>query len=137
MTNSAIQLSTQYVQAGDLVRAELTLRSLLRDEAEDLPGWCLLGRNRQASGQPQEALPHSPGALIGLSVLHLETGDLEQALIEARQAVQLNPQLAATRSQLGAVLLKMGRHQEAVEHLRAALQVAPDRGQALEHLGLA
>ncbi|MGH7172507.1 MAG: tetratricopeptide repeat protein [Gemmataceae bacterium] len=52
MTNHALQLSGQQLQKGDFDRAEETLRGLLREEAGNMQGWCLLGHIRQARGRP-------------------------------------------------------------------------------------
>jgi len=59
----------------------------------------------------------------------------EQALEAFERAVQVNPDDGYTRRNLGDVLLGFKRTDEAVLHLRRALQLLPDDPQAI--LGLA
>ena len=63
-------------------------------------------------------MPNSPVLLVSLSVLHLETGQLYQALDAAQKAMQLDPRLPMVHGQLGAVLLKLGRCEECSNRCR-------------------
>jgi Flp pilus assembly protein TadD len=52
-------------------------------------------------------------------------GDLAAAVREYQACVAADPHRAETRSNLGAVLVRLGRFQEAIDQYQAALQVAP------------
>ena len=53
-----------------------------------------------------------------------QAGDLPAAIREYRSCVAADPNRAETRSNLGAILAKEGRYQEAIEEYQAALKVA-------------
>ena len=75
---------------------------------------------------------------LGLYALTLAAaGRADSSLATARQAVKLDPSLAATRLIQGAVLLYANQSVKAVGALEAALALEPDNEQALGLLGYA
>ncbi|MBS1857427.1 MAG: tetratricopeptide repeat protein [Acidobacteria bacterium] len=54
-----------------------------------------------------------------------QAGDLEAAVLAYRDCIAAEPDRVEARSNLGAVLAKLGRYQEAIEQYREALAVAP------------
>ena len=61
----------------------------------------------------------------------------EQSLALLTEALRLDPKLASARVSLAWLLHRMGRTEESVPHLQAALAEAPDDVRALDQLGLA
>jgi len=62
------------------------------------------------------------------------TPEFQTAIRSARQAVALQPSLAAARSVLATLYLQSGRYKDAVEQCRKALQSDPNNQAALYHL---
>jgi tetratricopeptide (TPR) repeat protein len=67
---------------------------------------------------------HAQCALDRAIQLH-QSGDLPGAIREYRACVAAEPNRVEARSNLGAVLAKLGRYQEAINEYQAALKVAP------------
>jgi len=55
---------------------------------------------------------------------------LKEAIAEFRQAVRVNPNSAEAHNNLGASLGSLGEVDEAITHLRRALQLQPDNVRA-------
>jgi tetratricopeptide (TPR) repeat protein len=53
-----------------------------------------------------------------------------------REAIRLDPSLSIARTNLGNVLYRKGRIEEAVRHYREALQIDPEQPEALYNLGV-
>jgi predicted O-linked N-acetylglucosamine transferase (SPINDLY family) len=146
METNAIQLSVQYLQAGDFERAEETVRQLLRAEPSNFQGLCLLGRIRQARGRPDEALvlfqqavnldSQSADAynLAGLALAQLRQPDRAKAYLE--EALRLNPFHAAAFGNLGKVHLLHDRGDEALACFREAVRLQPNNVEAVNNLAL-
>lgn len=64
-------------------------------------------------------------AHFNLALLYEDEGDLEMALSYARQALALNPQDLDFRYLVGSYLLKLGRSDEAIEHLLSVAEAKP------------
>jgi len=64
------------------------------------------------------------GCVLARAVQLHQAGDLDAAIVEYRACVAAEPNRAEIRSNLGAVLAKLGRYQEAIEQYQAALKVA-------------
>ena len=64
-------------------------------------------------------------------------GDLEAAVVDYRGAIELDPKYPAPRSNLGVILLKARRVNEAIEHLEVACQYHPKDVGSLYTLGAA
>jgi len=60
-----------------------------------------------------------------LGALYETQGRLEEALREHRRAVELQPENSMRHASLASVLHKMGRAEEAAEHLAQARQLLP------------
>jgi len=77
-----------------------------------------------------------PDALVyaRLSEVYLMLGDLKKALLTARQAVNLNPELAKTQSVLGFAYLTQIKIKQAAESFNKAIEL--DQTDPLAHLGL-
>ncbi len=67
---------------------------------------------------------HAQCALEHAIQLH-QAGDLQGAIREYRACISADPKRVEARSNLGAVLAKLGRYQEAIDEYRSALNVAP------------
>ena len=86
----------------------------------------------------QKALSITPGNAEAhhLYSMYLTcVGEPEEALAEARSAVQLDPLSPTYNQTLGQVLLNLGRHEEAETQLRATLEMDPSFRTAIETLG--
>jgi predicted O-linked N-acetylglucosamine transferase (SPINDLY family) len=80
---------------------------------------------------PGHAMAH-----IHLAMAFWKRGDSAPAIALAERAARLDPQLAAAHGTLGSMLCGMGRHEEAIASLRAALVRAPNDGTACFQLGI-
>ncbi len=82
-----------------------------------------------------EREPENATALNGLGyTLADRTTRYEEALGYIQRALQLRPQDPAVMDSMGWVLYRMGRHQEALRYLKAALELADD-AEIAAHLG--
>lgn len=89
----------------------------------------------QATGQPFEATnedlgPTAPGTIIrrmlsNLKGNYLRTNDFQRAARVVRRILQLEPDNAAERRDLGMCLVQSGRHGAAIDHLSVYLANAP------------
>jgi predicted CXXCH cytochrome family protein len=77
-----------------------------------------------------------PGVQLQTGVFLVNRGDLPAAEAAYREALFLNPQLVPAHLNLADLLRALGREDEARRQLLAALEVAPDNGNALHALGL-
>lgn len=81
-----------------------------------------------APAAPRKA---EPGAAFldpsGAATLAYQAGDLQTALSQFQEAVQRNPTDAESFSNLGQVLVKLGRTDEALSQLERATSLNPDR----------
>lgn len=78
----------------------------------------------------------SPEPYLQLALVQVESGDLDQAGIHLRRALEVDPELAPARFRLGEVLRKQGRPKEAAEQYRHALRLNPAHAAAHNGLGL-
>lgn len=78
----------------------------------------------------------SPEPYLQLALAQVESGDLDQAGIHLRKALEAGPELAPARFQLGEVLRRQGRPDEAAEQYRHALRLNPGHAAAHNGLGL-
>jgi protein O-GlcNAc transferase len=141
-----LEQSVQYLQAGDIDQAEQTVRRLLQSEAGNVQGWCLLGRIRQARGQPAEAIGLYQQAaklapqdatiynLAGAAFVQLRQG--EQAIACLEQALKLNPFYPEAYNNLGKAHLVRKNEDQAIACFREALHLQPSLGEAVNNLAL-
>ena len=78
----------------------------------------------------------SPEPYLQLALVQVESGDLDQAGIHLRKALEADSELAPARFQLGEVLRRQGRQDEAAEQYRHALRLKPGHAAAHNGLGL-
>ena len=78
----------------------------------------------------------SPEPYLQLALVQIESGDLDQAGIHLRKALEADPELAPARFQLGEVLRRQRRPDEAAEQYRHALRLKPGHAAAHNGLGL-
>ena len=68
---------------------------------------------------------HAAGCAMDRAVQLHQAGDLAGAIREYQACIAAEPNRVEARSNLGAVLVKQGRYQDAIDQYRAALKVAP------------
>jgi tetratricopeptide (TPR) repeat protein len=78
-----------------------------------------------APSGPQPAIPFLDPS--GSASLAYQAGDYQTALAQFEEAVRKNPTDAESLSNLGQVLVKLGRPVEAIPHLQRATSLNPDR----------
>ena len=74
-------------------------------------------------------------AMLNLSALRIEQGQVQEAAALLREAVRLRPDNAMIRSNLGLVLTHLGESDEAAAHYRKALELEPNYPEAHSNLG--
>jgi len=80
--------------------------------------------------------PDQPFVLNYLGYSWVEQGqNLEQAEAMIRKAIELQPNDGYIIDSLGWVLFRLGRHDEAVEHLERAVELRPEDAAINDHLG--
>ena len=107
---------------------------------------CKLAQDFQAHDQPEsarlefgEALrirPGYPEALVGLGVLELAAGKLDEAAARFEAALKIQPAHAVGHYNLGLVLFRQQKFAAAAEHFRAATQYQSGYDKAWANLGL-
>ena len=88
-----------------------------------------LGDHDAAAQEYEAALvidPRSAAALDNLAMRRFSEGRYAEALGLYRTLDEVNPDSAVTRSNMGAVLHKLGRHEEALSSIEAALALDPE-----------
>ena len=78
----------------------------------------------------------SPEPYLQLALAQVESGDLDEAEIHLRRALEVDPELAPARFQLGEVLRRQGRPDESAEQYLHALRLNPGHAAAHNGLGL-
>jgi len=84
----------------------------------------------------QQAQADMPATQLQLARFHLDRGDIPAAEGAYREALRINPQLVPGRLNLADLLRAQSREEEAREQLQAAVEAAPENGDALHALGL-
>jgi protein O-GlcNAc transferase len=83
-----------------------------------------------------KAQPASLQELLGRAMALHRQGDLAQAGALYRQVLEQKPDQFEARHLSGVLCSQEGRHEEACEHLRAAIAIKPDAAGAFANLGL-
>lgn len=148
--------------AGDLAGVERFGRQLLEEEPDHAPALCLLGEIAAARGENDEAegffrralqlAEHRPHYHFALGCVLGARGDLAGAEQSYRGALALAPDHAGARINLGCLLqargeseagagasgeLAEGQLKEAIEHFKAATEIAPASPDGWINLGYA
>jgi protein O-mannosyl-transferase len=66
-----------------------------------------------------------------------QTGQIEEAIKQYEQVVQLDPDYAEAHDRLGNDLMQVGRSSEAMEHFEQALRIKPEYAKAHNDIGVA
>ena len=93
--------------------------------AEDLAAYTKL-----LTRDPENPLRHD-----AVATLHLDAGELDQAIAEYRESLRLNRESAPTHYNLGYALSARGRRDEALVEFEEALRIDPEYAQAHNNLG--
>jgi tetratricopeptide (TPR) repeat protein len=92
-------------------------------------------RAEESFQQASEFNNHSSEAYRGLSLVALEKGNSELALLHIEKALEINPRLQGGRLQKGKALWKLQRLPEAVQELEKARDEEPRNTQVIVTLG--
>ncbi len=129
-----IELGDAYRLAGRNAEAAGAYTAALEREPMLLAGWRALGLLRYPSVEPLLAgLRHFPGNAFLLTLL----GTARSNEAELRAAIAADPDLPEAYVNLGAVLARAGRREEAIAQFRKALEVDPTNRAAEGNLRLA
>ena len=72
---------------------------------------------------------------LELGVVEGQLGQLNDATAEFRQAIQLDPEIAAAHLMLGVALRRQGDHKAALDEFRKAASLNPDDAESQYDLG--
>jgi len=89
------------------------------------------------SASASHAQTTDPDSLLKAGVLAQQRGDYSVAIKDYQRVLQLRPEMAEVRANLGAALAHEGRFQEAITQDRLALAAMPESTQIKMNLGLA
>ena len=98
------------------------------------------GDHARAEAAYREALTvmaNHPGALHGLGLLALMSGNARTAVDLFSAAIASDPKVAAHHNNCGEAYRKLGENENAIACYRDAIRIAPDYGDAYLNLGLA
>lgn len=94
-----------------------------------------MARCHVARGSPERALaalvtgtqanPYTAEAFINVARFYLEQNDLENARLWLAKAVAAEPESANAHREYGTLLVRLGRRDEGIEHLRKSLSLQP------------
>jgi predicted CXXCH cytochrome family protein len=103
-----------------------------RPEARALLGRYLArtGKMKEAEAEYRAALalsPHFAPAAVNLADLYRQTGRDEDGEAALHEALEFSPQDGGLHHALGLTLVRLKRQAEAIEHLRRAAELEPDR----------
>lgn len=81
--------------------------------------------------------PTDPNPVLGLADIAERRGDTDEAIRRWSEAIALRPSSAVAHSNLGALLLRIRRHREAIACLKTAARMEPRRATTHNALGVA
>ena len=139
-------LGDLYASMNRHAEAEVAYRTLISARPSNPEGYLRLGAVLTKGDQPAKAIdvlqkaielaPGIPEPRLRLAEVLVRLGQPEKAEDYARQALALAPSDTA-HNLMGAALASQGRLPEAVEHFRAAVQLAPSNESARNNLARA
>ena len=131
--------------AGAMDEATTRIEELIEDRPGEPGLLALQARVLSAAGRPSAALgilralvakyPENPGVLHALLRHHIEDADFAAAERIAREWLDEQPEDPVFRFQLGALLERQGRFEEAEAEFRRVISAEPDHDLALNYLG--
>jgi protein O-GlcNAc transferase len=136
-----------YRRAGDMARAEQTVRAVLQAQPDNVEALHLLGVSLHASGRLAEAVQPYEKALR-LAPTRADVGNdlgtalamqnrLDEAIAAYRHVVEHQPDFAEAHCNLGNALRLKELLEDAIHHLTRAVQLKPGYTAAHHNLGLA
>ena len=132
----ALQLNPRYVEA--LIHRAIVLNELGREEEAD----AMFRRAAEVGGESREGFPAHVAAKLAnqhaaLGDAYLESGGVNQAIAQYREALALGPGFHDLRYKLGRLLLQAGRTLDAREQFDIIVRHRPTYLDAAAMLGLA
>jgi tetratricopeptide (TPR) repeat protein len=134
-------------QRGDLERAVEAYRRAIEIEPRFAEAHANLGAVLARLGRYEEAVASDERALainakltaarLNLGLAHYRAGALSAAVAAFQAVHAAEPSLLQARQLLGLVLVELGRDADAIPHLEASVQAAPDEPAVLFALGRA
>lgn len=136
------KLGSAQMEAGQLVKAEATLRRVTIMAPDDAGAWGMLGQVLMRRGRNAEAVaafrkafsadPEVPELHNTLATLLLSMGDEAAAEKEFREAMRIQPSLPQVQMNLASVLASQGKAgaAEARYHFEQSIRLKPDYAQA-------
>jgi Flp pilus assembly protein TadD len=135
----------QLAEAGDRVQAVSQLKGIVAQSPGDSRARLALSEILDRYGDSEGALavvdagierePDDATLLVQRASLHVSRNRLESAEIDLRRALRSEEKNVEALTMLGHVCTRRGRWREAVEPLKAAADLAPDRAQIHYYLG--
>ena len=145
-TRGSRLLGQVLLQQGRFSEALVPLGEVFRDTKEREAG-CQLGHGYLLAGDPKgaeavlEQLVRSfPGFVDGLNLLGIalvRQSRYEEAVKVFSSALERDPRVAGTSSNMGNALLELERYEDAIPYFRKAIELQPDFSQAHNSLALA
>jgi len=142
-----MQQAREHFEAGAWAEAEAAYRKVLEEDPGQAEAMFMLAQVRQRLGdfdQPVELLdqvarlePFNPNILHARAVLHVKRNEYDEAERYFHQALDINPNHAASRTGLAWLELATGRFEAAEHSARLTLNESPDDPQAMAYLGTA
>jgi serine/threonine-protein kinase len=132
----------------DRATAVKVLKAVQPELAGDFWGNAMLGELLSYSEPPDPSAlryvaaaaalrPELPAARISLASMLLESGLIEDAVVEYRRAIRHAPNVAKAHAGLGEALRRLGAVDEAIEAAREAVRLEPDGASYHYNLGVA
>ncbi len=131
--------------ANRLDEAEARFRSAAQGDPRTAQAWRMLGLIAQQQGRFADsldptrrtiALERTASDLSNLANALTRLGRAEEALTAAREAVELDPSLAAAQANLGVALRALDQREAAVDAFRKAATLEPRSAEAHANLGV-
>ncbi|MSR05587.1 MAG: tetratricopeptide repeat protein [Gemmatimonadetes bacterium] len=134
--DEALKLNPRYVEAH--VHRALVLDALGRGDQAAVA----LNRARELGGETRQGIPATHAATLAnlhasLGEAYAETGALDKAIAQYREALELGPAFHDLRYRLSRLLLEGGHPREALEELQRVIAARPKFYDARAALGLA